>query len=47
LKRKYIGIEEFGHRIWRVYYYNVFLGYVDDLNIREKQIAIRLSLSKH
>ena len=43
LKGKYVGVEELGNGIWRVYYYGVFLGYFDDLNIRDKQIAIRLS----
>ncbi|MFT5602518.1 MAG: hypothetical protein ACI9N1_002776 [Flavobacteriales bacterium] len=43
MKGKYAGIEELGNGIWRVYYYDVFLGYVVDLNIRDKQIAIRLS----
>jgi hypothetical protein len=36
-------LEELGNGIWRVYYYEVFLGYFDDLNIRDEQIAIRLS----
>jgi hypothetical protein len=29
--------------VWRIYYYKVFLGYSDDLNIREKQTSIPLS----
>jgi len=43
LKGKYVGVEELGNGIWRIYYYGVFLGYFDDLNIREKQTSIRLS----
>jgi len=43
LKGKYIGVEELGNGIWRIYYYGVFLGYFDELNIRNKQTSIRLS----
>jgi transposase InsO family protein len=43
LKGKYVGIENLGSGIWRVYYRNVFLGFFDDLNIRNKQTSIRLS----
>jgi transposase InsO family protein len=43
LKGKYVGVEELGNGIWRIYYYDVFLGYFDDLNIRNKQTSIRLS----
>jgi transposase InsO family protein len=43
LKGKYVGVEELGNGIWRIYYYGVFLGYFDDLNIRNKQTSIRLS----
>jgi len=43
LKGKYVGVEELGNGIWRIYYYGVFLGYFDELNIRNKQTSIRLS----
>jgi hypothetical protein len=43
LKGKYLGVEELGNGIWRIYYYGVFLDYFDDLNIRNKQTSIRLS----
>jgi len=43
LKRKYVGVEEMGNGIWKVGYRNVFLGYFDEKNIRDKQISIRLS----
>jgi transposase InsO family protein len=44
LKGKYVGVEELGNGIWRIYYYyGVFLGYFNDLNIRNKQTSIRLS----
>jgi transposase InsO family protein len=45
LKGKYVGVEELGNGIWRIYYYSVFLGYFDDINIRNKQTSIRLSLN--
>jgi transposase InsO family protein len=43
LKGKYVGVEELGNGIWRIYYFGVFLGYFDDLNIRNKQTSIRLN----
>ena len=43
LKGKYLGIEDLGNGIRRVYYRNVFLGFFDDLNIRIKQTSIGLS----
>ncbi len=43
LKGKYVGVEELGNGIWRVYYKKVFLGFFDDINIRNKQTSIRLS----
>ena len=43
LKGKFVGIEDLGNGIWRVFYRNVFLGYFDDKNIRNKQVSIRLS----
>ena len=43
LKGKHVGAEEMGNGIWRVFYRNVFLGFFDEKNIRNKQISIRLS----
>ncbi len=43
LKGKYVGVEEMGNGIWKVGYRNVFLGYFDEKNIRDKQVSIRLS----
>jgi hypothetical protein len=43
LKGKYVGAEECGNGIWKVYYRNVFLGFFDEKNIRDKQVSIRLS----
>lgn len=43
LKGKYVGAEEMGNGIWRVFYRSVFLGFFDEKNIRNKQISIRLS----
>jgi transposase InsO family protein len=43
LKGKYVGVLEIGDGIWRVFYRNVFLGYFDEKNIRNRQISIRLS----
>ena len=42
LKGKYVGIEELGNGIWRVFYRNVFLGFFDENNLRNKEQAIRL-----
>jgi len=43
LKGKYVGVQELGNGIWRIYYYDVFLEYFDDINVRDKQTSIRLS----
>ena len=40
---RYIGAEDLGNGIWRVYYQNVFLGYFNEKDIREKEKSIRLS----
>ena len=40
---RYIGAEDRGNGIWRVYYRNVFLGYFNEKDIREKEKSIRLS----
>ena len=42
LKGKYVGAEEQGNGIWRVFYRDVFLGYFNESNIRDKQVSIRL-----
>ena len=43
LKGKYVGAEEQGNGIWHVFYRDVFLGYFNESNIRDKQVSIRLS----
>lgn len=43
LKGKYVGVLKIGDGIWRVFYRNVFLGYFDEKNIRDRQISVRLS----
>ncbi|WP_158447961.1 integrase core domain-containing protein [Aquimarina longa] len=42
LKGKYIGVQELGNGIWKVYYRNVFLGFFDQRNLRHKQQSTRL-----
>ena len=39
---KQVAAEELGNGIWKVFYRNVFLGYFNEKNIREKQKSIRL-----
>ncbi len=43
LKGKYVGIHDMGKGIWKVFYRNVFLGFFNENNIRDKQVSIRLS----
>jgi transposase InsO family protein len=43
LKGKYVGAEDQGNGIWRVFYRDVFLGYFNENKIRDKQVSIRLS----
>jgi len=43
LKGKYVGIENLGNGIWKVFYRNVFLGFFNENKIRDKQVSIRLS----
>lgn len=43
LKGKYVGVEDQGNGIWRVFYRDVFLGYFNENKIRDKQVSIRLS----
>lgn len=43
LTGKQVGAEETGNGIWKVYYRNVFLGYFNEKDIRDKEKSIRLS----
>ena len=43
LKGKYIGADDQGNGIWRVFYRDVFLGYFNENKIRDKHVSIRLS----
>jgi transposase InsO family protein len=40
---KYVGLEELGNGIWKVFYRNVFLGYFNEKDIRDKKKSTRLS----
>ena len=40
---KRVGAEEIGNGIWKVFYRNVFLGYFNENDIREKETTTRLS----
>jgi len=42
LKGKYVGIEDLGNKIWKVFYRNVFLGYFNESELRNKEKSIRL-----
>ena len=42
LKGKYIGALEMGNGIWRVFYRNVFLGYFNENELRNKEQSTRL-----
>ena len=42
LKGKYVGIEELGNGIWKVFYRNVFLGFFNQNELRKKQQSTRL-----
>lgn len=44
-KGMYVVILDIGYGIWRVFYRDVFLGYFDEKNIREKQIKAYSKLS--
>jgi hypothetical protein len=39
---KYVGIQEMGNGIWRVFYRKVFLGFFDEKYPRNKEQATRL-----
>ena len=43
LMDRYIGVEEIGNGIWKAFYRNVFLGYFNEKDIRDKEKPIRLS----
>lgn len=40
---KQVGAEEVGNGIWKVYYRDVFLGYFNEKDIRDKEKSVRLS----
>ena len=42
LKGKYVAIEDIGNGIWKVFYRNVFLGYFDEKQLRNKEQSTRL-----
>lgn len=42
LKGKYVGIEDLGNGIWKVFYRNVFLGYFNENDLRKKEQSTRL-----
>jgi len=42
LKGKYVGIEELGNGIWKVFYRSVFLGFFNEDELRSKEKSIRL-----
>lgn len=42
LKGKYVAIEDIGNGIWKVFFRNVFLGFFDQRNLRNKQESTRL-----
>lgn len=42
LKGKYVAIEDIGNGIWKVFFRNVFLGFFDQRNLRNKQQSTRL-----
>ena len=42
LSGKYLGLEDLGNGIWRVYFRSIFLGYFDETDLRNKEQAVRL-----
>ena len=42
LKGKFVGVEELGNGIWKVFYRNVFLGFFNERELRNKESNIRL-----
>jgi len=43
LAGKYVGIEELGNGVWKVFYRNVFLGYINDKLLKYREKSIRLT----
>jgi len=41
LKGKYVGIEDLGNGIWKVFYRNVFLGFFNEKQLRNKESSTR------
>ncbi len=37
-----MGIEDLGNGIWKIFYRNVFLGYFNENELRNKEKSIRL-----
>lgn len=44
-KRRYVGLEEIGNGIWKVFYRTVFLGYFDEKKIYKREQHLKLSKS--
>ena len=42
LKGKYVGIEDLGNGIWKVFYRNVFLDFFNETQLRNKEKSISL-----
>ena len=42
LKGKYVGIQDLGNGIWKVFYRNVFLGFFNETQLRNKESSTRL-----
>jgi len=42
LKGNYVGIEDLGNKIWKVFYRDVFWGYFNENELRNKKKSIRL-----
>jgi len=43
---KYVGLEEIGNGVWKVFYRSVFLGYFEEKSINKKHETIRLYADK-
>ena len=41
----YVGNQEMGNGIWRVFYRNVFLSFFDEKYLRNKEQATRLKIN--
>jgi transposase InsO family protein/transposase-like protein len=42
LKGKHVGVQEIGNGIWKIFYRNVFLGFFNEIELRNKEKSIRL-----